>query len=187
MTRHGRNDERQSSQWQKLRKAWAATIATQPVTCHHCHHPINPTQPWDLDHLTPLALGGNLTHARPAHRSCNRAASHAIAQTRRRRAGQAGKRHPLQPDPPPSSARTPSPATPATTSASSTSRRAGHGSSASTQPQPEPAPAIAKPQVSAPPAIFLADKTGHPSPLGGSLSPRTDSTKPLLRSASRRW
>lgn len=45
-------------------------------TCHICGHRIDGTrEPWDLDHIVPLALGGEDADANlaPAHASCHRA------------------------------------------------------------------------------------------------------------------
>lgn len=43
-------------------------------TCHLCNQPILPTDPWEVSHPTPLALGGadDDTNRLPAHKTCHR-------------------------------------------------------------------------------------------------------------------
>jgi hypothetical protein len=60
-------------QWRQLRTLHAATL---PQPCPRCGYPVQPWEPWDLDHhITPRAAGGDDTHLAPAHRHCNRAAN----------------------------------------------------------------------------------------------------------------
>jgi hypothetical protein len=64
--------------WRDLRKRWAQRL---PVTCTRCPSLVQPWDAWDLDHAdVPAALGGDLTGARPAHRSCNRVAGGELRQ-----------------------------------------------------------------------------------------------------------
>ena len=70
----------------QLREQWAPHVAAGHVRCHLCGRPIMPGQSWDLDHLIPLALGGDVdgpTH--PAHSSCNRSRGAAMGNRRRLR------------------------------------------------------------------------------------------------------
>ena len=71
--------------WKQRRKRWADRL---PFPCSLCGQPVQPWDPWDLDHTTPTALGGTDDTARPAHRSCNRSAG-AILRTEIHRAGAA--------------------------------------------------------------------------------------------------
>jgi hypothetical protein len=57
--------------WQQLRARWAQLL---PVPCARCGELVHPGEPWDLDHVVPLALGGRADTARPAHQDCNRRA-----------------------------------------------------------------------------------------------------------------
>ena len=45
-----------------------------PLPCTGCGELVHPGEPWDLDHVVPLALGGTADTARPAHQDCNRQA-----------------------------------------------------------------------------------------------------------------
>ncbi len=52
---------------QAARRAWALRLeAGEPVACCRCDGPIDPADPWDLDHRP----GGS----HPAHATCNRSA-----------------------------------------------------------------------------------------------------------------
>lgn len=53
---------------QKLRRELAAFVRSGGATCAKCGGPIDPSEPWDLDH-TDDRRGYN----GPAHRACNRA------------------------------------------------------------------------------------------------------------------
>ncbi|MBC2934702.1 hypothetical protein [Nocardioides sp. zg-1228] len=57
--------------WNQRRRQWAQLL---PVPCARCGQPVHPDDAWDLDHLTPAALGGGPDTARPAHQRCNRSA-----------------------------------------------------------------------------------------------------------------
>ena len=54
--------------WRVLRNQWAAML---PLPCARCGHPVTAEEPWHLDHLDPVALGGTAESARPAHQDCN--------------------------------------------------------------------------------------------------------------------
>jgi hypothetical protein len=43
----------------QARSRWLPLIAAGLVNCPRCHHKIKPGQPWDLGHVTDLALGGD--------------------------------------------------------------------------------------------------------------------------------
>ena len=81
----------------------AAIFAAHNGTCHLCGGTIDGTRDaWDLDHVIPLALGGEDTddNLRPAHRKCHRAkGDHTkIAKGKRVAAKHTGarqSRHPL--------------------------------------------------------------------------------------------
>lgn len=52
----------------RLRRMWARQVAAGLESCRRCGYPIDPREPWDLDH-TPNRLG----YLGPSHRRCNRA------------------------------------------------------------------------------------------------------------------
>lgn len=70
----------------QARTYWAPQVTAGGCVCHHCFHPIAPNDSWDVDHLEPLALGGDkaLSNTAPAHSFCNRKAGQSLAQHRRR-------------------------------------------------------------------------------------------------------
>jgi hypothetical protein len=59
-----------TNQHDRARKAWAATITQQGgVLCARCGRPINPGDPWDLDHTD-----DRTAYLGPSHPECNAAA-----------------------------------------------------------------------------------------------------------------
>lgn len=62
--------------------------------CHICDQPIQTGEPWDVEHIRPLALGGEDTDANcaPAHRKCHRGKGDAtrIAKAKRSKARHIG-------------------------------------------------------------------------------------------------
>ena len=48
--------------------------ARDKFTCHVCEMGYNSQDPWEIDHVIPLARGGSnlLSNLRLAHKSCNR-------------------------------------------------------------------------------------------------------------------
>lgn len=71
------------SDHQKRRKtALAALIEGTP--CPFCGNPMTRDMQLDLDHGTPLRLGGNGGDSRLAHRACNRRAGAKLANAVRR-------------------------------------------------------------------------------------------------------
>ena len=57
-----------SHAWSMLRKQWATRL---PLDCSVCGHPVQPWQPWHLDHVIPRKHGGNDSTVWPAHQLCN--------------------------------------------------------------------------------------------------------------------
>ena len=74
---------------QKLRARWSRVIASGEVSCPFCGGPVEPGQPWDLDHAVPLEYAPELvldeSNLRPAHRRCNRRAGQRIKTAKHRR------------------------------------------------------------------------------------------------------
>jgi 5-methylcytosine-specific restriction endonuclease McrA len=67
--------------WRKLRAQWALRLAQAgQLPCPRCGQPIRPSDPWNLDHLTPRARGGSDDSCRPSHRSCDAAAGARLRQ-----------------------------------------------------------------------------------------------------------
>lgn len=55
---------------------WALQIANRDrFRCHICEQGYSPVDPWEIDHVLPLALGGtnHVANLALAHRSCNQA------------------------------------------------------------------------------------------------------------------
>lgn len=78
------------SQWQALRARWALLL---PMPCARCGEPVAPDEPWHLDHLVPVAMGGGPETARPAHARCNMTAGSRLrAQLRAEGEEQAARR-----------------------------------------------------------------------------------------------
>ena len=65
----------------RLRKHWDALVKQGGVCCTRCRLPIQPDEPWDLDHddIDRTQYRG------PSHRKCNRATRTHKAQRRRKR------------------------------------------------------------------------------------------------------
>ena len=60
------------------RAYWATQL---PLPCSKCKRPVVPGQRWQVDHLIPRALGGDLTDRAnqwPAHGRCNERAGTAL-------------------------------------------------------------------------------------------------------------
>ena len=71
-------------QVRKARAYWRAVLAASPLPCSHCGQPVTLEHRWDVDHLLPLAHGGDLldrANQSPAHRVCNRRAGQAMSST----------------------------------------------------------------------------------------------------------
>lgn len=63
------------------RAAWRARL---PLPCLRCGRPVSPEEPWDLDHIEPIAFGGSPGgEAWPAHRACNRRHGQRIGSAKR--------------------------------------------------------------------------------------------------------
>ncbi len=67
--------------------------------CHMCLQPIQPAQPWEVSHETPLELGGadDANNWKPAHKTCHREHTAKvdipnIAKAKRREAAHLGAR-----------------------------------------------------------------------------------------------
>lgn len=71
------SDPRHSGWWQALRRAYASTI---PCPCGICGRWVRRGEPWDLDHVRPVARGGARGPVRVTHRSCNREQGMTIAR-----------------------------------------------------------------------------------------------------------
>lgn len=56
---------------QAERKGWAPKVKAGVVQCGVCARLILPNQPWHLDHIIPISLGGRDGPKHPAHRACN--------------------------------------------------------------------------------------------------------------------
>jgi hypothetical protein len=74
-------DMRHTAWWQAKRRAAAKTL---PVRCEVCGRWVRATDPWDLDHVRPVALGGMYGPTRILHRRCNREQGMALGEQRRR-------------------------------------------------------------------------------------------------------
>lgn len=71
----------------EARARWATDVADGQVSCHLCSLPIGPGQQWDIDHLVPLAAGGDMrdpNNQRPAHARCNRSRGASMGNQMRR-------------------------------------------------------------------------------------------------------
>lgn len=78
-----------------VRAGFARRMADgETFCCPFCGRRVDPARPWDVDHATPMVLGGQVWAAdqfRPSHASCNRRAGAKVgnrlrAQRRRARA-----------------------------------------------------------------------------------------------------
>ncbi|GAA3620836.1 hypothetical protein [Microlunatus ginsengisoli] len=82
-------DPRSTRAWRKLKAMHLAEAASSsaPLICWRCELPIEPGQAVDLGHLTDQALAEPGMPVRVAleHRSCNRAAGHALSRELLRR------------------------------------------------------------------------------------------------------
>lgn len=58
------------SRHRDLRKRWARVVAAGNVACSRCGQPIDPLEPWDLDHAD-----DRRGYLGPSHRACNRDAA----------------------------------------------------------------------------------------------------------------
>lgn len=59
------------SDWRRARAYVAATL---PAPCSVCGDQVQPWEPWQLDHVVPLARGGHplaLDNIAPSHKRCN--------------------------------------------------------------------------------------------------------------------
>lgn len=64
------------------RKEWANTAAKArdrisrmlPLPCVECGRPVMPDDKFDVGHIVPLSLGGDVNQYGASHRSCNRKA-----------------------------------------------------------------------------------------------------------------
>jgi 5-methylcytosine-specific restriction endonuclease McrA len=59
----------------------AAIIRATATRCHLCGQPARPGDPWQADHIIPIADGGHTGPLAPAHRSCNIAKSNRSRRT----------------------------------------------------------------------------------------------------------
>lgn len=70
-------------------KGRAALVRANATRCWICGQGAKPDDPWQADHVVPLAIDPNATQLAPAHRSCNigraNAARSAARDTRRTR------------------------------------------------------------------------------------------------------
>jgi len=81
-------------------KARLALLKAHNATCHICGGEIQTGQKWDVEHVIPIAMGGDdeLTNMRPAHAKCHRdktdADIAAIAKAKRREIKHTGAKAP---------------------------------------------------------------------------------------------
>lgn len=74
-----------TSAWRKIRAEFERHLATVgPLPCRFCGQLVHAGDRWDLDHVTPRALGGTDDHLSVAHASCNRGEGARIAKHLRR-------------------------------------------------------------------------------------------------------
>lgn len=76
----GRRPKRRSTAYGYAHQLERRRADPQAEPCPFCGTMILPGQLWDLDHPTPVALGGRGGSGRPAHRRCNRQAGARLGQ-----------------------------------------------------------------------------------------------------------
>jgi len=68
----------------RARRYWAVQLAAAgELPCCRCGGPVQVEQPWDVDHVIPLSLGGTLglDNQAIAHRACNRRHGQGLGHT----------------------------------------------------------------------------------------------------------
>lgn len=80
------SDKWNGTEARQARAYWLPRVMAGDCECLHCGEGIGPGQTWDVDHVEPLALGGEVgrSNQAPAHSTCNRRAGQRIAQTNMR-------------------------------------------------------------------------------------------------------
>lgn len=70
----------------QTRRQWAPRVATGRIACTLCGEPIKPGDAWDVGHIIPISLGGDVAGlTEPQHATCNRRDGARIARMRQGR------------------------------------------------------------------------------------------------------